>query len=244
MYIAQTNSTNTYLKEHPDIESVYAAYQTAGRGQAGNSWESEKGKNLLLSYRIHGGELPASEQWQVCMKASVALRMTVANFIADASKLSIKWPNDLYYGDKKLAGMLIEHQLSGGYILESIVGIGLNVNQTQWRGSAPNPISIKQITGTDNRIDELAKNLADNLRNIGATSTDWKRLYHQYLYRREGFYWWEEREVNALPTMNGNRSDKSFEAEIVNITPLGELVLRKRNKIEQTYHFKQIKYIL
>jgi len=244
MYIAQTNSTNTYLKEHPDLESVYTAFQTEGRGQTGNRWESEQGKNLLLSYRRRDGNNLASEQWQICMGVSVALWMTVVDYVDDASKLTIKWPNDLYYEDKKLAGVLIEHQLSGNYIAESIIGIGLNVNQIQWDSSAPNPVSIKQITGLENCVDELAEKLIENLDNIGVTSANWERIYKQHLYHREGFYWWEEREVSMAPTMNGERSDISFEAEIAGITHQGELVLRTRKGEEKNYHFKQIKYIL
>jgi len=244
MYIEQTNSTNTYLKEHPEVDAIYTTYQTAGRGQMGNSWESEKGKNVLLSVRIQPEHLLAVNQWQVCMAVSVALWQMVAEYIEDWNRLTIKWPNDLYYADKKLAGMLIEHTLSGQYLEESIVGVGLNVNQTIWQGSAPNPVSIKQITGKEIRVDELAEKLINRLRNLGITTANWEEQYRQYLYRRDGFYWWEEREVNMLPTMNGTRTAQSFEAKIVDITPHGELVLRKREGNEKRYHFKQIKYIV
>jgi len=244
MYIEQIDSTNTYLKQHPEEDEVYTSYQTAGRGQAGNSWESEKGKNLLLSIRLHPHRIEVANQWKICMQVSVALWQVVAEYITDRKMLTIKWPNDLYYEDKKLAGVLIEHQLTGNYIAESIVGIGLNVNQTQWTDSVPNPTSIKAITGKDTSIEELAQTLGKNLLNIGITSANWESLYMQYLYRREGVYWWEERVVNSLPTMNGNRTDSSFEAEILGITSQGELVLQRRNGEEKKYHFKQIKYIL
>jgi len=178
------------------------------------------------------------------MAASVALWMTVADYVNDKSQLTIKWPNDLYYGDGKLAGMLIEHQLSGIHIAESIIGIGLNINQTRWAGDAPNPISIQTITGRENSVEELAEKLVENLRNIGITSANYVDLYLQHLYRRTGWYWWEEREVNSLPTMNGSRTAQSFEAEIAGIMPQGELKLRTRAGEEKIYHFKQIKYII
>jgi len=244
MYIAQTNSTNTYLRQHPETDDVYAGFQTAGRGQAGNGWESEPNQNLLLSVRLRPQDILASDQWQLCMQVSVALWQTVAEYVENKNKLCIKWPNDLYYEDKKLAGVLIEHTLSGEYIAESIVGIGLNVNQTQWNDSVPNPISIRQITGQEYRVDNLAMHLIQNLHNIGITSANWASLYAQHLYRKKGYYFWEEREVNCQPTMNGHRSVLSFEAQIAGITPQGELVLRRRTGEEKKYHFKQIKYIL
>jgi len=244
MYIAQTNSTNTYLKEHPEINEVYTGFQTEGRGQAGNGWESEPGKNVLLSVRLHPQRLMVCDQWKVCVAVSVALWQTVKEYMYDPSKLSIKWPNDLYYEDRKLAGVLIEHTVSGEYIKESIVGIGLNVNQIQWMGPVPNPISIKQITGKENSIEEVVQNLEANLLNIGLTSANYVDLYRQNLYRRDGWWWWEEREVSVAPTMNGERSEKSFEAKIAGINSTGELLLMNRNGEEKVYHFKQIKYIL
>jgi len=244
MYIAQTNSTNTYLKQHPEVEDVYAGFQSSGRGQAGNGWESEPGKNVLLSVRLHPMTVLASNQWQVCMAVSVALWQTVKAYLDDSSKLTIKWPNDLYYGDQKLAGVLIEHTLNGDFISESVVGIGLNVNQMQWNESVPNPISMKQITGKEYRIDNLATQLIVNLHNIDITSADYVNLYMQHLYRRNGWWWWEEREVSVAPTMNGERSEKSFEATIKGINQQGELILLTQMGEEKTYHFKQIKYIL
>jgi len=244
MYIAQTNSTNTYLKQHPETDDVYAGFQSAGRGQAGNGWESEPDKNLLLSVRLRPERILAAQQWQVCMAVSVILWQTVADYIENKDRLTIKWPNDLYYEDKKLAGVLIEHTLKGNYIDESIVGIGLNVNQTQWQGSAPNPISLRQIIGKETDVDALAQKLIQNLHNIGITSANWKILYSQHLYRKNGYYFWEEREVNSQPTMNGSRTSKSFEAEIAGISEQGELVLKTSDNNEKKYHFKQIKYIV
>jgi len=244
MYIAQTNSTNTYLKEHPQENEVYTGYQTAGRGQAGNGWESEQGKNVLMSVRLRPKNVHIVEQWNISMQVSMILWQVVAKYVTDEQQLTIKWPNDLYYGDKKLAGVLIENTLCGQNIDECIVGIGLNVNQTQWTGNAPNPISIKVITGKENNIEEIARDLIDQLHNINITSTSCVKMYMQHLYRRMGWYWWEEREVDIHPTMNGQRSNASFEAEIVEITKQGELVLRKRNNEITKYHFKQIKYII
>lgn len=244
MYIDTLNSTNDYLKAHTDLDEVWTSFQTAGRGQAGNGWESEKGKNVLVSVRLHPKNMLAIEQWNITMQVSVALWQIVAKYIDPVEKLTIKWPNDLYFGDHKLAGVLIENTLCGPYIGECIVGIGLNVNQTTWIGNAPNPISIQQINGKENDVTDIAHRIIGALHNINITSANCREWYERYLYRRKGWFWWEEREVSTQPTMNSKKSAQSFEAEIAGITDQGELVLRKRNQEEKKYHFKQIKYII
>lgn len=242
MYIATVNSTNDYLRLHPDVVTLRTDYQTAGRGQAGNGWESEPGKNLLFSTRLKDLGLDAGEQWLINILVSVALYKTLAH--SSTHPLTIKWPNDLYYGDQKLAGVLIENTLLGNRIADSIIGIGLNLNQTEWHSDAPNPVSLKQITGMDYDPDEVMKTFLTTLTELVPEMRRLRSTYMQHLYRREGFYWWEEREVSTMPTMNGTRTEQSFEAQIMDITPQGELVLQTRNQDIKTYHFKQIKYIL
>ncbi len=248
MFIETINSTNDYLKQHPDETVVRTAFQTAGRGQQGNGWESERGQNLLFSTRLKTS-LPADEQWSINMLVAVALWRAVAsctmyNVQCTKDKLSIKWPNDLYWGDKKLAGILIEHTLSGGRIADSIVGIGLNLNQTMWRSDAPNPVSLKQITGEEYDAEPMMQAFLNELADLMANASNLKQEYMSALYRREGWFWWEEREVSTAPTMNGQRTEQSFEARIADITEHGELVLQTRDNQLRTYHFKQIKYIL
>lgn len=242
MYIATVNSTNDYLRLHPDVVTLRTDYQTAGHGQAGNGWESEPGKNLLFSTRLKDLGLDAGEQWLINILVSVALYKTLTH--SSKTTLTIKWPNDLYYGDQKLAGVLIENTLLGNRIADSIIGIGLNLNQTEWHSDAPNPVSLKQITGMDYDPDEVMKTFLTTLTELVPEMRRLRSTYMQYLYRREGFYWWEEREVSTMPTMNGTRTEQSFEAQIMDITPQGELVLQTRNQDIKTYHFKQIKYIL
>lgn len=244
MFIETINSTNDYLKQHPDETVVRTAFQTAGRGQQGNGWESERGQNLLFSTRLKTS-LPADEQWSINMLVAVALYKTLhAKLSTLNAKLSIKWPNDLYWGDKKLAGILIEHTLSGGRIADSIVGIGLNLNQTLWRSDAPNPVSLKQITGEEYDAEHMMQAFLNELEDLAANMSNLKTEYMSALYRREGWYWWEEREVSTAPTMNGQRTEQSFEARIADITRHGELVLQTRDNQLRTYHFKQIKYCL
>ena len=226
MYIKSTNSTNTLLKEllakgeWPENERfLYAGYQTAGRGQTGNGWESEEGKNLLCSILLP----PTKNLYFLNIAVSVALlRVIGENF-------TIKWPNDIYYGDKKLAGILLENAIVGSEVKYSIAGIGLNVNQTVFVSDAPNPVSLKQITGQEHDIDKLMERLMVEIDQV--LNEDVWPYYKAHLYRREGYWPYED--------ANGR-----FEARIEDVLPTGEIVLRDKQGKERIYHFKQIRYVL
>ena len=165
----ELNSTNVYLydkiSEKHDISDavVVAAHQTEGRGMDKNRWESEAGKNLLFSIALNVNFLEASNQFKISQAVSVAIVETLSQFI-DNQKLSIKWPNDIYFGDKKLAGMLIQNTIEGRMMGVSIIGIGLNVNQLSFSKDIPNPISLKMITGKDFDLDNLLKILIINIK--------------------------------------------------------------------------------
>ena len=226
MYIEQTNSTNTLLKEliakgqEPDF--IYAGYQTAGRGQTGNSWESEKGKNLICSILLP----PNKNLYFLNIAVSVAILRLFDE------PLTIKWPNDIYWKDKKLAGILLENAIIGNEVKYTIAGIGLNVNQTEFVSDAPNPVSLKQISGKEYAIDSLMQDLLEAVHTVLNEPEEavWSE-YKAHLYRREG-YW-------PFADQNG-----TFEAQIEDVLPSGEIVLRDKNGQLHTYGFKQIKYIL
>ena len=250
MYIKQTYSTSTllrelYTEELPHLYTIRTDFQTAGRGQAGNSWESEEGKNLLFSALLRYNNIRATEQWRLSMLVAVALWEVLANYLPQ-EQLSIKWPNDIYFGDKKLVGILIENSLSGQYIGYSIAGIGLNINQTEWRSNAPNPISMKQITGQEYKAEELMNEWVHAMGNWEAQSTEAiQKTYLQHLYRREGWHTYVEREVSVAPTAIAQSGiEGAFLAMFAGITPQGELILRTTNNEEKTYHFKQIRFVL
>ena len=142
MFINETHSTSTLLRQQysdelPHLYAIRTDFQTAGRGQTGNGWESEKGKNLLVSVLLKYPEIAASEQWRLSMLVAVTLYEAIAQFVPE-QMLTIKWPNDIYYGEKKMAGILLENFLQGPYIQYSIAGVGVNVNQTEWVSDAPN----------------------------------------------------------------------------------------------------------
>ena len=165
----ELKSTNVYLydkiSEKHDISDtvVVAAHQTEGRGMDKNRWESEAGKNLLFSIALNVNFLEASNQFKISQAESVAIVDTLSQFI-DNQKLSIKWPNDIYFGDKKLAGMLIQNTVEGRMMGVSIIGIGMNVNQLSFSKDIPNPISLKMITGKDFDIDNLLNLLIINIK--------------------------------------------------------------------------------
>jgi len=226
MFISSTHSTNTLLKEliakGTPPECIYAGYQTAGRGQTGNSWESEADKNLLCSILLP----PNKNLYFLNIAVSVAILRIIDE------PLTIKWPNDIYWQDKKLAGILLENAIVGAEIKYSIAGIGLNVNQTVFVSDAPNPVSLKQITGQTYDIDALLQDLLKAVKTVLDEPEEliWSE-YKAHLYRREGYWPFEDQKGR-------------FEAQIKDVLPTGEIILEDPKGKQRTYHFKQIRYIL
>ena len=257
MFIDETHSTSSLLRETyddslPHLFTIRTDFQTAGRGQAGNSWESEKGKNLLFSTLLRYPEVEAANQWRLSMLVAVAVREAITSILSPlASRLSpitIKWPNDIYYNDQKLVGILIENTLSGRQIAYTIAGVGINVNQTQWLSNAPNPVSMKQITGEEYDMENLLNAFLEAIQRWETASTEQLREeYIKHLYRRTGWHSYVEREVSVAPTniqLSAQTADGVFLAQWVDITPQGEWVLRLQTGEEKRYHFKQIRFVL
>lgn len=250
MYIKQTYSTSTLLREQysdelPHLYTIRTDFQTAGRGQAGNSWESEDGQNLLYSTLLRYPHLLATEQWRLSMLVAVTWWEVLAKYLP-SEQLTIKWPNDIYFGNSKLAGILIENTLMSNHLAYTIAGVGLNVNQTVWHSNAPNPISMQQITGSTYPPKQLLEEWILSMKSWEiAPIEDIRAAYLAHLYRREGWHPYLEREVSLTPTAIAREGiDNSFLAEFVNVTEHGELVLRLQNKEEKIYHFKQIRFVL
>lgn len=153
-WLEEVESTNDELRKRIDtldnLSVIAARRQTAGRGQGDHKWHSRPGENLTFTVHLKfGGEggmepLEAIDSLIITETVTLALRL----YLEDKGILSrIKWPNDIYVGDRKICGILIENILSGSCVTSSIVGIGLNLNQTEFPVDLPNPISIAQITG-------------------------------------------------------------------------------------------------
>lgn len=237
IYLDATESTNSYLTNYSPDEGegmtvVVADYQTAGRGQGTNSWESEQGKNLLFSILMHPVEVPVAKQFLLSEYGALSLKEALADYVSE--DITLKWPNDIYWKDKKLSGTLIETKLGAGRIKDCIFGVGLNVNQMEFRSDAPNPVSLAQIVGHEVNRDELLQNIIQAFEKnyewiksgnyIGLTT-----MYHEALYRSKGFYPYED-------------ADGAFEGSIVEVEDDGHLILRDTSGMIRSYEFKEIKY--
>ncbi|MBO7247592.1 MAG: biotin--[acetyl-CoA-carboxylase] ligase [Bacteroidaceae bacterium] len=239
------NSTNSYLKglnggdADFDIEVATTDYQTAGRGQKGNSWESEGGKNLLFSILIHPENVMASKQFCLSEAISLAVVDTLKRVLSDESlskDVAVKWPNDIYWKDKKIAGILIENDLVGCNIRDCIIGVGLNVNQEKFVSDAPNPVSLYNISGRRYDREELLNILLGYFIAYYQSIVENKQLqlhnqYKQSLFRREGFYSYMD-------------SNGLFLASIEDVMDNGKLVLRDNNGTMRTYEFKEVSIVL
>ena len=189
--IPQTASTNTYLLELTNEKKlaegslVVTDNQTLGRGQSGNSWESEPGANLTFSVILYPATVMASDQFIVSKAISLALFDFISEMVPDG--VSIKWPNDLYVGDKKIAGILLENFIEGAYLTKTIAGIGMNINQERFFSDAPNPVSLRQLTGKtyplENCLKILHARIAACYRMITEDAEKINSNYLRHLYR-------------------------------------------------------------
>lgn len=237
--IDEVESTNLLLNQlvrekHPEEGSmVIADFQTDGRGQMGSSWWASKGDNLLFSLLIYPNDVPANEQFIISRITSLAVKNTLDRFIND---IRIKWPNDIYWKDQKIAGILIESDIQGKHIQNSVIGIGINVNQQTFPSDLPNPVSLWQITGSvqdreyilDIFIREFFLLYREFQQGGSETIED---EYMLDLYRINDYFWFEDVEGR-------------FKAKIENVLPSGHLMLRKLESDEmQKYAFKEVAFV-
>ena len=241
-YLDTIDSTSTELRRRMSVEElphgycISADFQTSGHGQATNRWESEDGKNLLFSLLLRPTVIPAAEQFVITELVTLAIINALQDEIRQ--KITIKWPNDIYVGDKKLCGILIENALCGPVIDTCIVGIGININQELFVSDAPNPVSLKQLNRRDNDRGEILEEIYHNILNYYDYLADnWQNndikqsLYYEYmnnLYRRIGYH--------NYSTPEGEH----FRAEIEDIGPQGHLTLRIESGELRTFAFKEV----
>ncbi len=233
------DSTNTYLMGYKPEEGelatvVTAREQTAGRGQGSNHWESEPGKNLTFSILVHPTMVPVARQFLLSEAGALALKEVVDEIVGDGS-VTMKWPNDIYWNDRKLSGTLIETRLGGGHIKDCVFGVGLNVNQQSFHSDAPNPVSLFQITGreidTDVLLDRIIKSFDKYFKAIeNGEYAAISELYHAGLYRSHGFHTYRDHEGE-------------FEAAIVEVEDSGRLILRDREGAVRGYAFKEVEFV-
>lgn len=203
--------------------------QTHGKGQAGNTWESEKGKNLTLSVVLKPGFLAVNEQFELNIVVSLAIHDMLHAFLP--GDIHIKWPNDIIWSNKKIAGILIQNLIVGSRIEGTIAGIGLNVNQTSFK--VDGATSLQLATGKEIGLERVMEYLLQCIENrylqlrAGKTS----EMRSEYL---EGLYWrGEEHEFEA-----GTR----FRGTIFGIDGSGRLGILV-GKEEKFFSFKEVVYI-
>ena len=237
--LESVESTSTWLRTHradaPNGTVVVTDCQTAGRGQRGNSWEAEPGKNLTFSIltRPHT-PVPAAEQYALSEAVATAIVDTLDNLVPDFSLLEIKWPNDIYYGNRKLAGILIENSLTGASVTRSIVGVGININQDIFTSDAPNPVSLKQITGNTYPLEPLLEDICLAIvRNIHRIGDPDERVAIGKFYRSR---LWHRNGLHPYMFPGGER----FNASIIGVAPTGHLHLRHEDGTESIHAFKEV----
>lgn len=227
--LKEADSTNRWLKIRSSTSPVVvtAEYQTAGKGCGANKWESERGKNLLFSVLLHPVTTAVREQFRISMAVSVALCEMLADY---ADGFSIKWPNDIYWNDRKICGILIENVVKGNVLVDSIVGVGLNVNQKVFVSDAPNPVSLCQIVGHECDRNRLLTDFLERLETMMERATlaaDYERL----LFRRH--------QMAAYADGAG-----TFRATIQGVAPDGCLRMTDTDGRERKYAFKEIQFII
>lgn len=235
----EVESTNNYanqliLSNAADEGTVVLThFQKKGRGQLGNQWESEAGSNLLASIILYPKFLNAGKQFLLTKIAS----LSIVEFLKrEVSGVSIKWPNDIFVGNKKIAGILIENSIKGSNLFSSIIGIGLNLNQERFLSNAPNPVSLKQLTGKIYSVDGVASEIFDlileNYRKLElGISAEFDSAYLSFLFRNGVWNYY-------------SKDGLSFEAKITGVAEFGQLQLEDRKGTVSEYLFKEIEFVL
>ena len=231
-----TASTNDDARDEKYCEGdvVWADFQTAGRGQRGHEWHSRKGENLTFSVVLEPTFVPIAEQFSVSEVVALSLVDMLSEYGIEAR---IKWTNDIYVGDRKLVGILIEHSLAATTLRRTIVGVGINVNQTEFDASLPNPVSMAQLLGKELVAEEvlhcflhhLQRNY-ESLREGGATVLH--ERYNALLYRKNEYH------IYALP------SGEKFSAKILGTALNGALRLEDEKGQAKDYLFKEVEFVI
>lgn len=243
------DSTNTRLladKEALPDRSVYAAlFQTAGRGQKGNRWESRPGENLTFSILIKPEGIPAREQFILSQVVALGL----LDFLrTEGVEATIKWPNDIYVGDRKICGTLIENVLSDRFVAAAVAGIGLNLNQRVFDPSIPNPTSLTLVTGKPYDVRETLPRVLEPI--FARCDKLWSPYarngydaeYLEHLYRRGEWHGFEVMPATEVPTEH--RSGERLTARILGIDNAARLLLEHADGTLHPYSFKEIKYLI
>lgn len=237
--LKECSSTNAFAKEllknEKPVEGtvILASYQTAGKGQDKNSWESDPGENILMTMILYPDFLEISRQF----KLSMAIALGISDFLKNllpGHMIRIKWPNDIYIGDKKIGGILINNEIMGTQFKHVIAGIGINVNQIYFSREIPNPVSLKLLTGITNHIDKLVLLLSENLltRYEQLRTEEEHIIIHDYHSRLLGMGEWKEY----------IHHNKKIRAKITGVNEFGRLMLETDGDLIEC-DLKEIAYL-
>ena len=237
--IERVGSTNNYatgqVRENEVEEGTVflAVNQTSGRGQQSNTWESEDGKNLTFSVVLYPDFLEIKDQFLLSKVICLGMEDFLSQF---TERVAIKWPNDIYVGDRKICGILIENALMNGCFSSSVVGIGLNINQVQFVSDAPNPVSLSQLTGKAYDLIELLKLLLSKIDYyyrmlIDGEVMEINRLFVSKMYR-----------LNKWHQFKDERH--SYSGKIIGVNEIGQLRVEEEDGKINEYHFKEVSYLI
>ena len=221
---------------------ISAKNQTSGRGQRGNTWKSNNGENLLISivlkYKESTLQIPASSQMVLSCITALSVVKTLESLNIEAK---IKWPNDIYIGDKKLCGILIENLISGMYLSSSIVGIGVNVNQRYFEEDIPNPISIAQCIGIDMSVETVLSTLLNVFESYFVRFATGEINYAELRELYVGYLW----HLNLTTEFIDKRfsHEETFSGEICGILPSGKLMIETKGEIRE-FSFNEVSYLI
>ena len=239
----EVDSTNRYARDEATkllceagtgkIIAITARHQTAGRGQRGNIWHSQVGNNLLLTLLVHPGQsLKVTEQFKLSQTVAVALHSTMKRYGIDTR---LKWPNDIYVGNRKLAGTLVELDYSGNFVEQAIIGIGLNVNQVEFPTMDRIPVSMKMLRNKDFDIEDILCNVLKDF-----------EMYYNNL-SDEHYTIANEYSSLLLGHCKENRftdADGAFTAIIEGVDSYGRIILRTDDGSIRKYTFKEVEMLL
>jgi BirA family biotin operon repressor/biotin-[acetyl-CoA-carboxylase] ligase len=223
-----------YIRTHQpaDGTAILANFQTSGKGQAGANWESDAGQNLLVTYILYPNFIEPKDLFML----NKAIALGVYDYVKSVlgKDVAVKWPNDIYFGDKKIGGILIENSVTFSEVNYSIVGIGININQQKFKSYIPEAVSVRTATGKKSNVEECFAGLSNCLEHrylqlkAGGDShinTDYKKALYRFgkyfSFRRKGIV---------------------FKARIADVLDDGKLVLEKENGKPETFRFKEIAF--
>ena len=236
--LQSTDSTNNYantqlIGNELAEGTVFLTYeQSSGRGQVKNSWESEPGKNLTFSIVVFPYFLDIRRQFMLSKAVTLGINKALVKYV---DNLRIKWPNDIYAGNKKLGGILIENSIMSSSIKSSVIGIGINVNQTVFLSDAPNPVSLKTLTNKQYDCELVLSEILSGIDFYYALLKEGKEeLINQefisLLYHFTEKHWFQT-------------GKETFEGEIVGVNDIGQLLIMKENAEVQSFHFKEVEFL-